>query len=262
MAGVNCKIDKGKIVVNKDSTIVKKGDVVTEQAAAPLSKLGIKPVDIGLKLNAVYEDGVIYTPEVLDIDETAYRQGRLVASLQGYLRVPVIPDLIQSSKGTTGNTTDEQANKQGIAKSIVDEWDPSTLYLLGPGTTIDEVALMLGIDHTLLGVDIVKGSQVLVKDANEAQILQQIKTHTGPILLLISPIGQQGFILGRGNQQISPRVLAHISKDNVRVLATRAKIRNLTVLHVDTGDPAIDQKFTGYLRVLVDYREERLLPVK
>ncbi|MHA1713079.1 MAG: ATP-NAD kinase family protein [Candidatus Ranarchaeia archaeon] len=216
------------------------------------------------KLFIQFMDGETHLEErdVLDIDEERYRRGELIVKLKGILQVPVISELVQSSKEASGQGSDEQGNRMGIVKSLMEEWDPSAIYLLGPGTTVKAVASALNIEHSLLGVDVVKGSSLLLKDADEEQILKCLDNHKGNVYLLLSPIGRQGFLLGRGNQQISPAVLRRIPRDNIRVLATHAKMRDINCLYVDTGDHAIDEKYRGYIRVLVDYREELLVPVK
>ena len=200
--------------------------------------------------------------DVLDIDESAYRRGELLVSLKGVLNVPVIPDLVQSSKEVSSANNDETSNKQGVANTLVEEWDSTALYLLGPGSTVETLAQTLNLNKTLLGVDVVKGDRVLASDATETQILHQIHQHKGPIILIVSPIGRQGFVLGRGNQQLSPNVLQHISKENLKVIATRTKMKEITTLHIDTGSLSMDAKFQGYTRVIIDYREERIFTLK
>ncbi|MEW5996543.1 MAG: 50S ribosomal protein L10 [Candidatus Micrarchaeota archaeon] len=66
-AGVNVQIKAGKIAVNKDSTVVKKGEVITPQKAKALQTLGIKPFEAGMNVLLAYDGQYIYSPELLDI---------------------------------------------------------------------------------------------------------------------------------------------------------------------------------------------------
>lgn len=66
---VKAKIEGGKIVVASDSLVAKEGDVISQDLATVLSRLGIEPMEIGLNIQAVYEDKIIYSPETLTIDE-------------------------------------------------------------------------------------------------------------------------------------------------------------------------------------------------
>jgi predicted polyphosphate/ATP-dependent NAD kinase len=133
--------------------------------------------------------------------------------------------------------------------------------MLGPGSTVKCVADLLGVEKTLLGVDIYH-DKVVVKDVNEKQILASVKDWENTWLVL-SPIGRQGMLLGRGNQQISPRIVKKIGKENIIVGATRSKIREIegNVLRVDTGDAEVDEMLRGYIKVAIDYREWRLVNV-
>ncbi len=190
--------------------------------------------------------------EVLDIDEEAYRKGVLRIRLYGYLKVPMPRnDLLQYMK-TISKGGEEEENKLAIARTIVEEMEPDTLYLLGPGTTVKAIADLLDIDKTLLGVDAIVNKRLVGKDLDEASILRLLDQY-GRAKIIVSPIGGQGFIFGRGNQQISPRVIRRIGKDNIIVIATWNKIKDLPYLRVDTGDPDVDEMLRGYVKILVDY---------
>ena len=214
-------------------------------------------------LRAVINDQVTYDErEVIDIDEEAYRRNTLDIKLYCYLRVPVYAGYIQSSKGVTILSDDIKSNLDGIARYVVNEMiKPDTLYLLGPGTTTMAIAKKLGIEKTLLGVDAVYNGKLVGKDLNEDGIIRLISKY-GRVKVILSPIGNQGFILGRGNQQISPNVLRLISKEDLIIISTRSKIENLKSLYVDTGDENIDKKFRGYVKVIVDYGIFKVMKVK
>ncbi|MEL9909360.1 MAG: ATP-NAD kinase family protein [Desulfurococcus sp.] len=202
---------------------------------------------------------VIVEREVLDIDEEAFRQDKIAIRVYGYLKTPVYPGLIQAGKSIYSGI-DEELNKESIAEYIVETMNPYTPYILGPGSTVKAICVKLGLTCTLLGVDIVLDGQILVKDAWEDQLLGILKNYSS-VKLVVTPIGGQGFIFGRGNQQLSPRVLSLIGRDNIIIVATESKIRELRELYVDTGDPAVDKMLEGYYRVLIDYGRYRVVRV-
>ncbi len=191
--------------------------------------------------------------EVLDIDEEAYRRGVLRIRLYGYLKVPLPRDDLLQYMKTVSKGGEEEENKLAIARTIVEDMEPDTLYLLGPGTTVKAVADLLGIDKTLLGVDAVVNKKLVGKDLDEAGILRLLDRYS-KAKIIVSPIGGQGFIFGRGNQQLSPRVIRRIGRNNIIVIATWNKIKDLLYLRVDTGDPDVDEMLRGYIKILVDYR--------
>lgn len=202
---------------------------------------------------------VLSEREVMDIDEDAYRRDELKINLYGYLKVPIYERFIQAGKEVMFGY-DIEENKRAIAKYVIEEMDPHTLYILGPGTTTKTIANLLNQDKTLLGVDAYYNKKLIKKDIAEKDILNLL-TKYHRVKLIVSPLGGEGFIFGRGNQQLSPTVLAKIGKENIIVVATRDKIRRLNELYVDTGDPKIDNMLKGYIRVIVDYREEIVMKV-
>jgi len=197
--------------------------------------------------------------EVMDVDEEAYRAGRLSAKLYGYMLVPHEPSLLQGTKLASLEAEAEAEQQGGIAKHVVEAMEPGTVYLLGPGTTARAVAEALGEEKTLLGVDIICDKKIVAWDVNERQILEQLKGKKAKII--VSPIGGQGFIFGRGNQQLSPEVVRRVGKDEIWVLATPHKLSLTPTLKVDTGDPELDRGFRGHLRVIVGYRQSRIVKI-
>ncbi len=197
--------------------------------------------------------------EVLDIDEDAYRKGRVTTRLFGYLMVPESGSRIQSRKA--GTPVSERATQNQISLSIMDDMMPDWIYLVGPGTTIRPVMRHLNLDHSLLGVDMVKNGELLVKDATEAQILEQVKGQNFKIV--ITPIGGQGYLFGRGNHQFSPHVIRLAGRENIIVGATLQKIGSFRgqPFGVDTGDPEVDELLRGYIRVVTGYRREMVHPI-
>lgn len=196
---------------------------------------------------------ILKEKEVLDIDEEAYRQDRLSIKLYGYLLVPVDQSLVQSTK-TIYIGVDEEISKDSIAEYITETLDPNIPYILGPGSTVKTICKKLGIECTLLGVDVLYRGKVVVKDAWEKDLLQVLNNHD-QVKIIISPIGGQGFLFGRGNQQISSRVLSKVRKEDIIVVSTEHKLRDIKCLMIDLDDPVLVSKFSGYYKVLVDYNK-------
>jgi predicted polyphosphate/ATP-dependent NAD kinase len=200
--------------------------------------------------------------EIMDADEKAIRDDRFNVKLYGFLKGPFLPMRIQGSKQASPDTLDEYENQKAIARFIVEDLDPEAIYILGPGTTIKCVTDLLGVEKTLLGVD-VYSKEGMMMDVNEKKILESIDDWQR-VRILVSPIGRQGILLGRGNQQISPKVIKLVDREKIAVLATKGKIQSIEdgVLRVDTGDEGVDEMLRGFIKVATDYREWRLLEVR
>lgn len=191
--------------------------------------------------------------EVMDIDEDDYRKGRLSARLYGCLKIPFRRKFLQRLK--SGSSRDEGYAQEAIASEIVENMSDAWFYIIGPGTTTRAVMKKLNLDDSLLGVDIVRQKRLVAKDVNESQILRIIRGEQSK--LIITPIGGQGYIFGRGNQQLSPEVLATVGVGNVILIATLQKINALKgrPFLLDTGDRSTDHWLTGYYKVISGYRE-------
>jgi predicted polyphosphate/ATP-dependent NAD kinase len=137
---------------------------------------------------------------------------------------------------------------------------PDVVYIVGPGTTTRTIGDLLDEKKTLLGVDLFCNKKLVANDVNEKQILEKIKGKTAQII--VTPIGGQGFIFGRGNQQISRRVIREVGQDNIIVIAAEGKLRSLKSLRVDTGDPSLDDSLRGYIRVMADYKKEHMMRIE
>lgn len=198
--------------------------------------------------------------EVMDVDEEAFRDNRLETDLKGYGMTPYDPRWVQAAKSPTYSSGSEREDQKSIAKWLVEHMDDDRIYVLGPGTTVRAVAEELEIsDFTLLGVDLVKNGELKAKDVREKQILEEVGET--PATIIVSPIGKQGFIFGRGNQQISPKVVRKVGTDDVTIVATPNKLVETQMLKVDTGDPELDEELRGYARVILGYGVERPVPV-
>jgi len=199
--------------------------------------------------------------EVMDVDEEAFREGRVSAELYGYVLTPYEPHLIQGVKMASPITESEMRNQAAIAIHVIENMEPDVVYIIGPGTTTRTIGDLLDAKKTLLGVDLYCNKKLIAKDVNEKQILEKIKGKTARII--VTPIGGQGFIFGRGNQQISPEVIRHVGQDNIAMVATEGKLGSLKSLRVDTGDPSLDNTLRGHhFRVITDYKTERVMRVE
>jgi predicted polyphosphate/ATP-dependent NAD kinase len=192
--------------------------------------------------------------EVIDLDEDAYREGHIITQLYGYLTVPYRRNRIQNQK--TPTPASEIVQAQAIAADIIERMHPGQAYALGPGTTTRAIAEGLGLPKTLVGVDVITHGAMLAKDVGEQQILELLVER--PLGLIVTPTGGQGFLFGRGNQQISPQVLRQVGRDNIQVICLASKISALRgrPLLVDTGDADIDSMLTGYIEIVTGYREK------
>ncbi|MFO7834291.1 MAG: ATP-NAD kinase family protein [Halohasta sp.] len=186
--------------------------------------------------------------EVMDIDEDDYREGEVNPHLRAVARVPVTDDL-QSSKQLGGGTVD------ALAAAVADGVDPDRTYVLGPGSTVGTIKAALGFNGSPIGVDVWRDGEVLALDASESEILDVLGEDN---VIVVSPIGGQGFVFGRGNPQLSPAV---IRRCEVEIVASRSKLDGLSVLRVDTDDPALDEALRGWRKVRVGRFERRMMKV-
>jgi len=157
-------------------------------------------------------------------------------------------------------TESEMRNQAAIAICIIENMKPDIIYIIGPGTTTRTIGDLLDLKKTLLGVDLFCNKKLVAKDVNEKQILEKIKGKTAKII--ITPIGGQGFIFGRGNQQISAQVIQHVGRENIAVIAAEGKLRDLKSLRVDTGNPSLDDTLRGPIKVISNYKKERIMQIE
>ena len=227
--------------------------------------------------------------EVMDIDEDAFRSDRVSARLFGYLQVPYERSMVQCAKA--GGVAGDAAVLRAIAADVVHGMAPGVVYLLGPGTTTRSVAAALGVEKTLLGVDAVRDRCLIGADLNERQILEMIAAASAPappspaagrrgdpaasaapdaaeaplaaVRIVVTVIGGQGHIFGRGNQQLSAAVVDRVGPENVMVVASQTKLLSLCgrPLLVDSGDPLLDERFSGYLQVVTDFGRRTMYKV-
>jgi predicted polyphosphate/ATP-dependent NAD kinase len=173
--------------------------------------------------------------------------------------VPEYEGLVQDVKGTT--VPEEKLAVKSLSREIVDLMEDDCLYIIGPGTTTRAVMAQLGLKNTLLGVDAIYDRELIGLDLNEKQLIKLMRDRHVKIIVTI--IGTQGYLFGRGNQQISPEVIKRVGKDNIIVIATKEKIFGLggRPLLVDSGDPLVDMILCGYYPVITGFGERMVLRV-
>ncbi|MGO2168512.1 MAG: ATP-NAD kinase family protein [Pseudoalteromonas sp.] len=197
--------------------------------------------------------------DVMDIDEVAFRQGTVKAKRYGEMQVPSEVRYVQAVKNG-GKETDELV-LMDIAAYVVSEMDEDTLYVMGSGSTVAAIMQEMGLDNTLLGVDLVEDQSLVTKDLT-AQQLREL-TLGRDTKLVITLIGGQGHIFGRGNQQLSPALIRSIGIENIIVVATKTKLQALQgrPLISDTGDSELDDELSGYIRVTTGFNDHIMYAV-
>jgi len=189
--------------------------------------------------------------EVVDLDEDAYRTGHVSATLYGSMLVPDQPNAIQSMKQSGFSSENDQL--RGIATYLDDHMEPGFYYAIGSGSTAKCISKLLKEDFELLGVDIMLDKKLIAKDVTEAQLWEYAQT--GKLRIIVSPIGGQGFLFGRGNHQFSARVLQAVGKTNIMVISPESKLLSIPnhTMHIDCGDETVNSSLNGYYNVLCGY---------
>lgn len=190
--------------------------------------------------------------EVVDVDEELYRTGELQTKLYATAKTPYKPVLVQERKRIYSSGSEEEFKNQ-IALFASEFMRDGSAYILGAGTTTARIAEFLGIEKTLLGVDVVQNGKLILKDASENDLLDLLSKEKS-VKIIVSPIGAQGFILGRGSQQISAAVLRRVGVNNLIVISTPHKLAELSHILVYTGDPELDKSLSGKRQVVTGYR--------
>ena len=208
-------------------------------------------------------DLLLASTEVLDLDEERYRQGEWVVQLYAEAMTPASPRWMQGSKQRI-EASGEEDTTEGLADHIRElVISEDGLVIWGSGGTLRAIAEMNGFQPTNLGIDATLGNEQVGTDLDETGLLEILSSHRGPVTLLLSPMGGQGFLIGRGNLQLSPEVLRAIGIDNILGVVTPAKLLTVRRLRIETGDANLDAEFAAkrYMKVLQGYRTTRVLPV-
>ncbi len=283
---------------NLDLLVYGGGDGTTRDIVAALEQAGVGDLPIlgipgGVKMHSgcfaatpragaevirAFLDGDLLPgrTEVMDLDEEVYRQGEWRVRMYGEAMTPSSPRWMQGAKEQV-MAADESETIAALAEHIntLTEANPELLVIWGSGGTLREIARLCGHETTLLGIDIScatwpdhqgdQGDQEeLLTDLNESQLLEIIGPHEGEKLLLLSPMGGQGFLIGRGNLQLSPEVLRAVGLDNILGVVTPAKLLALSQIRIDTGDPDLDDEFhqRKYVKLLQGFRTTRIMRIE
>ena len=221
----------------------------------------VTPRSAGELTARLAQDGVrsVRRAEVMDVDEALLRAGSVSARLHGFMNVPDARRHLQSAKARSLGS--ESVAQEEIAHHLIDHVLGEGTWLVGPGTTTGILLAQLGLKKTLLGVDVVRGGSCVIADADERALIDLLSRHDAGIV--VTPVGGQGFLFGRGNQQLSASVIDTVDHERIVVVATEAKIARLAgaPLRVDTGDAALDGRLSGYTRIAVGYNREIVYPV-
>lgn len=196
--------------------------------------------------------------EVRDIDEEAFRQDRVRSRFYGEMLVPGEGRYLQHTK--VGGRESADLVAVDIAQWLVDTMESERTYLIGPGSTTAAIMAALDLPNTLLGVDVVRDGVLLASDANEETLLAQLAQAPAGAAIVVTVIGGQGHVFGRGNQQFSPEVIRKVGLDNIMIVAAKSKIAALEgrPLLVDTNDPALDRELSGYRTLVTGYDDQIL----
>lgn len=196
--------------------------------------------------------------EVRDLDEDAFRQGKVKAKHFGMMQVPIELNYVQSVK--MGGVEQEELVLNDMADYVIEQIEHD-MAVMGSGSTVNFIMEQMGLENTLLGVDVLCDAQLIAKDVSASQLLALVQTK--PSKLVVTIIGGQGHLLGRGNQQLSPDVIRAIGLQNILVVATKAKLASLNgrPIIVDSGDEDLDKTLCGYRKVITGYNDWVLYPV-
>jgi predicted polyphosphate/ATP-dependent NAD kinase len=213
-----------------------------------------------LALGFIRGDLLARETEIVDVDEDLYRSGELQTKLYAVAKTPYMPVLVQERKRIY-SSADEDEFKNQIALFASEFMRDGSAYILGAGTTTARIAELIGMEKTLLGVDVVKNGKLIIKDASEKDLLDQLEKERS-VKIILSPIGAQGFILGRGSQQLSAKVVQQVGEDNLIIVSTPHKLAELPHLLVDSGDKDLDKALSGRKRVVTGYRIAQLKEIR
>ena len=222
----------------------------------------INPKTAGL-LMGQFAQGLVRetrSAEVMDIDEELFRKGIVQARLYGYLKVPNERRMVQNLKSGRGYS--EVGSLDMVANYVADTMEKDVLYIVGTGSTTAAIMEKLGLPNTLLGVDLVYNRRLVAADCTEREILAQLEQYP-KAKIIVTVIGGQGYVFGRGNQQLSAQVIRRVGRDNIIVAASKNKILSLfgSSLYVDTGDEEVNAMLRGYIKVIVGYEDYTMMRV-
>lgn len=199
--------------------------------------------------------------EVRDIDEHAFRQGVVKSQFYGEMLVPQENRFVQQVK--QGGFEVEELVLHDIAEHLAHYSAGNTLFIMGPGSTTLNIQKSWGVAGTLLGVDLICEGRLLATDIDAATLIERVAAHVGPVLLVVTAIGGQGHVFGRGNQQITPLLLKRLGRESLRLVATRTKLKSFKQrpLVMDSGDAQLDQAWQGYVPIITGFDDVVFYPL-
>ncbi|MBU5626132.1 ATP-NAD kinase family protein [Oscillibacter sp. MSJ-2] len=196
--------------------------------------------------------------EVIDLNEDAYRSGKVSSTLYGYMSIPVINGYLQNMKQSGFSTDREQLND--IAEFLVRHMEREYVYAIGSGSTAKCIMRQLKLPYELLGIDLIQDHRLIANDVTEEQLFKIASA--GKLRIIVSPIGGQGFLFGRGNHQFSERVLEKVGRDGISVMATAQKLISISggQLRIDCGEEEVNRQLSGYYQVIAGYGYHIVMP--
>ncbi len=200
--------------------------------------------------------------EVRDIDEAALPSGVVKSRYYGCMRVPEELQYIQSVKHG-GVEVDELVLADiaaEIKERLEEEENRGALVIFATGSTTQFIQTELAMPGTLLGVDVSLNHALIARDVDARALEKLVARHRGKMIIILTAIGGQGHIIGRGNQQLSPAVLRAVGRDNLWVVMTKSKLKSLASrpLLMDSNDPELDHRWRGLIAVITGYRDQVL----
>jgi predicted polyphosphate/ATP-dependent NAD kinase len=223
----------------------------------------ITPLHAGEIINLILEGEplTLHEAQVMDLDEQAFREGKVIAKCHGYLSVPVDDTRMQLIK--QGGIDSDEVTLQDMAADIIETMEQDVYYLIGSGSTTAEIMNQLSLPNTLLGIDIVLNEELIASDVDERSILEIINAHA--VKIIVTVIGGQGHVFGRGNQQLSGKIISHVinqsgGQSNIIIIATNEKLRSLGTrpMIADTGSNDLDKQLAGLYSVVTGYQQKTL----
>ena len=190
------------------------------------------------------------TAEIMDLDEDMRRYDQIRTKLIGYATIPSDKFLVQNPKSYVQLNDEDSIN--GISEYLENKLDKEATYIVGPGRTTQNFLNRIGVFGTLLGVDVLKDRKLIGRDVNSREL--DILTRNGLLYIISGIIGGQGFLFGRGNQQITAEIIQRVKKEDILIIASTKKIYELPrqCILIDTGDQKLDNELAGYVKVQTD----------
>lgn len=197
--------------------------------------------------------------QVRDLDESELRAGQVKTRFYGEMLTPCEGRFLQNVK--CSSVESETLVLADIAAYVVESMEAGITYAIGSGSTTKAIKDELGVDGSLLGVDVILQGELIAKDVDEKQLYDLVCNNK--VVLYVTLIGGQGHVFGRGNQQLSPRVIRAIGSQNIHIVAARSKLKTLEgrPMVCDTGDADLDDRLSGFKTIITGYDDSVIYPL-